>query len=207
MGGETTGEILKRLLSSKGLSQRKLAILSGVDRGYINALINGKRQNISQRIARKLAQPLEISPEIFFTEKTVIPRKESHEEALERFRITLPESVPIYEELTFHAGRPVEPTDYIPIARDQARGKRLEGYIVRGHSLSPQIEDGDTIIIDRDSQIEHGDIVAALVNGELHLARLRRIADEFFLENNDGRIKLEDSQVAAPVIEVRRRLK
>jgi len=124
MGGETTGEILERLLTTKGLSQRKLAMLSGVDRGYINALIKGKRQNISQKTARKLAQALEVSPEIFLAEEALAPRKESPEELLDRFRITLPESVPIFEEFTLHAGRPVEPMDYVPVVRDQAKGRR-----------------------------------------------------------------------------------
>jgi len=207
MGGETTGEILERLLTTKGLSQRKLAMLSGVDRGYINALIKGKRQNISLKTARKLAQALEVSPEIFLAEEALAPRKESSEELLDRFRITLPESVPIFEEFTLHAGRPVEPKDYMPVVRDRARSRDLEGYIVRGSSLSPMVEDGDVIIIDRDRQIDTGDIVACLIDGHLHLARLRKIAEELYLENNHGRYKLEEAQVAAPVIEVRRKLK
>ena len=50
--------------------------------------------------------------------------------------------------------------------------------------------------------LAHGDIVAALVDGEL-----RRVADEMWLENGDSRIRLDDCQAAAPVIEVIRRLK
>ncbi|MDH5696847.1 MAG: S24 family peptidase, partial [Dehalococcoidia bacterium] len=80
-------------------------------------------------------------------------------------------------------------------------------YIARGDCLEPEISDGNIIIIDRDGQIEHGDIVACLVKDELHLARLKKIAGEIYLENNHGRMKLEECQVVAPVIQVRRDLK
>lgn len=206
MEEETVGELLKRLLSQKGMSQRKLANLSGVDRGYINSLVKGRRGSITLRIARKLASALDESPEIFLRSTTYQP-KESHEDLLERYRITMPASVPIYEELALHAGEPVEPLDYVPVPREQARGKRLEAYIARGHCLEPEVKDGNIIIIDRDGEIDTGDIVACLVQGELRLARLRKIADELYLENNERRIKLEEAQVAAPVIEVRRKLK
>ena len=39
------------------------------------------------------------------------------------------------------------------------------------------------------------------------IARLRKVADELYLENNQGRFKFEESEVAASVIEVIRRLK
>jgi SOS-response transcriptional repressor LexA len=74
-------------------------------------------------------------------------------------------------------------------------------------SFSPLIEDKDIIIVDREASIDAGDIVACLFQGELHLGRLKKIAGELYLENNLGRIKLQDCQVAAPVIEITRRLK
>ena len=204
--GEKIGALIKRLREEKGLSQRQLATLSGVDRGYINQLEAGRGGSISLRTARKLAAALEKPPEIFLQDLTT-QHPETPHELLERIRINLPESVPIYEDFTLHAGRPTEAIDYIPVVRDQARGKDLEGYVVHGECLEPEINDGDIIIIDRDGQIEHGNIVACLIQGELHLARLRKVADELFLENNERRIKLEEAQITAPVIEVRRRLK
>jgi len=36
------GEIIKELREQKGLSQRRLSLLSGVDRGYINQIEAGK---------------------------------------------------------------------------------------------------------------------------------------------------------------------
>jgi len=212
---ENIGEIIRRVRKSKDLSQRKLSDLSGVDRAYICQLEAGKAGSITLVTARKLAQGLGVSPSIFLGSggelqkeaPTIIYRQETPEDILERLRVAISSTVPIYEDYPFHAGSPVEPIDHVAIVRNRARGKNLEGYVARGNCLEPDIKDGYIIIVDRDGQIDNGDIVAALVDGELYLARLRRIADEVYLENNNGRIKLEDCQVAAPVIEVRRKLK
>lgn len=62
---ESIGDIIKRLREEKGLSQRQLATLSNVDRGYINQLEAGKGGSISLRTARKLAAALEVPPDVF----------------------------------------------------------------------------------------------------------------------------------------------
>jgi repressor LexA len=202
---ESVGDIIKRLREEKGISQRQLAALSDVDRGYINQLEAGKGGSISLRTARKLAAALEVPPDIFLKGQAV--HLETPQEILQRFNLVLPESVPIYEEFPFHAGEPVEPVEYVSVAKEFTRHKNLEGYIVRGSCLSPIIEDKDIIIIDRDAEVKIGDIVACLVEGVMHLARLKRVTDELYLENNHHRMKLEEAQVAAPVVEIRRRLK
>jgi len=46
-----------------------------------------------------------------------------------------------------------------------------------------------------------------LYKNELHPGYLRKITDDLYLENGDGRIKQDECLVAAPVIEVIRRLK
>lgn len=213
--GENIGEIIRGVRKSKDLSQRKLSDLSGVDRAYICQLEAGKAGSITLVTARKLAQGLGVSPTIFLGPGAEIQkidpvkqlRPQTPEELLDRFRIAMPATVPVYDEFPLHASSPVEPVDHVAMVKHRARGKNLEGYIAHGNCLEPDIKDGNIIIVDRDGQIDSGDIVAALVNGELYLARLRKIADEVYLENNNGRIKLEECQVAAPVIEVRRRLK
>lgn len=71
----------------------------------------------------------------------------------------------------------------------------------------PSINDNDIIVVDKEAPINNGDIVAALVNNEMHLGRFRKIGDSYFLENNHTRFKLEDISIIAPVIQVVRRLK
>lgn len=203
---QSIGNLIKRFRLARGLSQRQLARLSGKDRGYINQLEAGRGGSISLETAKALAKGLDIKPELFLQSDKPIPQ-ESPEEMLDRFKIMMPATVPVYEELYFHADGPVSPIDYIAMARNRIGDRNLEGYMVHGNCLSPSIQDKDIIVIDRDGQVDVGDIVIVLSNGELHIGRLRKIAEEIYLEDNHGRIKLDDCQLAAPVVEVRRRLK
>lgn len=209
----TLGQKLKTLRAERDWTQLELAKRAGLDRGYIaNLEIDGVKKPAGQ-VFIKLAHAFNIPTENLYVaagyikEVYRVQRPETSEDILERLRVSISSTVPIYEEFPFHAGSPVLPVDQVAVIKYRARGRNLEGYIAQGNCLEPDIKDGNIIIIDRDAQIDNGDIVAALVDGELYLARLRKIAGELYLENNNGRIKLEEAQVSAPVIEVRRRLK
>lgn len=204
---ETIGQLIKRLREETGLSQRKLADLSGIDRAYISQLEGGRTSSISLRTARALAKGLGRSPEIFLKPNSAALARETPEDILERLRLAQPVSIPVYSEFPVHAGDLMEPVEYIYRARARAARKSVEGYLIHGKCLEPVIRDMDIIVVDRDAEINSGDVVAALVGDSMTLGRLRRIDDELWLENNEGRIKFEDCQVVAVVIEVIRRLK
>jgi transcriptional regulator with XRE-family HTH domain len=205
---------IRQLREERNWTQDELAKRCGLDRAYIAAIETKQIKKPSVESFLKLARAFKVRPEELYQAagyikdtRTVIPHKESWDEILVRFNIAMPSSVPIYEEFPYHAGEDVRPIDFVPVVKDQIKKRNLEGYIVRGSCLSPKIEDKDIIIIDRDASIENGDIVACLIDGKMHLARLRKIASQLWLENNDGRILFKEFEVAAPVIEVRRRLK
>lgn len=202
---EEVGALIKRLLKEKGLSQKQLATLSGVDRGYINQLVAGKEGSISLRIARKLAKGLGKPPEIFL-QNGIQSRPETLEELLDRLRLAAPRSIPVYLDYPFHAGDGVGPTDYV-YRHPKFASRNVEAYFVFGKCLEPIVDNGDIIIVDRDAGIVNGDFVACLVDNKLCVARLRKVADELWLETNTSKFKFEDCQMAAPVIEIRRRLK
>ena len=207
---ENWGLVIRRLREERGLTQSELGRKSGLRPSHISRIEAGAYTKPEHRTIIYLATGLNMKIDMLVKElrgKSPQTRQETPEDILERLRVTISSTVSIYEDFPIYAGEPVEPIAYVHIAREWAKGKRLEGYIAHGKCLEPEISDGNIIIVDRDGQIDNGDVVAALVDGELYLARLRKIADELYLENNDGRIKLEECQVAAPVIEVRRRLK
>lgn len=58
---ETIGQRILKFLELRGISQRELARLSGVERVYINQLIHGKAKSVGIPIAQKLARGLDIS--------------------------------------------------------------------------------------------------------------------------------------------------
>jgi transcriptional regulator with XRE-family HTH domain len=205
---------IKQLREERGWTQDELAKRSGLDRAYIAAIETKQIKKPSVESFLKLARAFKIRPEELYQAAgyikdvtTIIPHKEPWDEILVRFNIAMPSSVPIYEDFPFHAGEDIRPIDYIPMVKNHVKKRNLEGYIVRGSCLRPLIEDKDIIIIDRDAPIESGDIVAGLIDGKMHLARLRKIANQLWLENNNGRILFKEYELAAPVIEVRRRLK
>ena len=69
---------LKRLRVIKGLSQERLAEMSGVSRGTIQAVERGRRKNLSVPHAKKIAVVLDAEWPIFFGDDAVKPERVSH---------------------------------------------------------------------------------------------------------------------------------
>jgi transcriptional regulator with XRE-family HTH domain len=65
MGAIPVGKLIRELRLKTGLSQRKLSILSGVDRGYINQLEAGKTITITLDMASRLSKGLGLAPSVF----------------------------------------------------------------------------------------------------------------------------------------------
>jgi len=208
------GTKLKQLRAERDWTQKELAERSKLDRGYLANLECGKVAKPSADTFLKLARAFNIRPEVLYQAagyikeaESAYQHKETPEEILDRLKLATPQSIPVYTSFPFHAGDSAEPVEYVYRASARATRTGIEGYIVRGICLEPKIQDGDVIIVDRNASIDNGDIVACLIKGNLHIARLRKVANELWLENNDGKYKFEDCQVVAPVIEVIRRLK
>lgn len=72
----TFGERLKKYREAKGLSQIRLAEISGVDRSYVSLLESRQRKGrVSFETAAALAKALDISPELLYGEPVAIPQK------------------------------------------------------------------------------------------------------------------------------------
>lgn len=210
------GQKIKVLRKERDWTQDDLAKRSGVDRGTLASIETGKAKNPTTANLLKLARAFNIRPEELYqaagyiTEaKVAYPYRhtETSGEILERLRLAHPIGIPVYTEFPFHAGEGVEPVEYVYRARTKPSPRNIEGYLVNGDSLAPDVLRKDIVIVDRDGEIDSGNIVAALVGSHLYISRFRKIGDELWLENNYGRVKFEECQVAAPVIEVIRRLK
>ena len=206
---------IRELRAERDWTQAELAKRSGLDRGYIANLEGSKSiRRPSADALLKLARAFNIKPEELYEAagyikefEDVKPHPDTPEEILDKLKLATPISIPVYTDYPFHAGDPVEPVDFIYRARPKIANKNIEGYLVHGKCLEPQINSGDIVIVDREGEMNNGDIIACLLGNEVHIARLRKIADELWLENNNGRRKFEECQVAAPVIECIRRLK
>jgi len=206
---------IKDLRAAREWTQAELARRAGVDRRTISYLENQEREGRpSANVLLKLAQAFRIKPEELYQAagyikeaKLVAPRLETPEEILDRLRLASPQSIPVYPWscFPFHAGD--EPLEYVYITRRKSASKNVDAYIVHGGCLEPKVNDGDVIIVDLQGAIDNGDIVACLINNEFHVLRIRKVAGDLWLENNQNKYKFEQAQEIAPVIEIVRRLK
>lgn len=205
---------LRQLRADRGWSQTELARRTGLNRSYLANIEAGTIDKPSADTFLKLARAFTILPEELYEAAgyirgvlPLLPHRESPEELLNRLRQATPASIPVYTEFPVHAGGLMQPVEYIYRARPGANKQNIEGYIVHGRSLEPGIRDGDIIVVDRDGAIDNGDIVACLSDDRFLIGQLQSIRGELWIENNEGRTKLEECEVSAVVIEVIRRLK
>jgi transcriptional regulator with XRE-family HTH domain len=186
---ETPGEILKRLRNKKGLSQRALAAKAGVGREHINQIESGKIKSVTLRIAEALAKGLNEKPEVFFSPEIVTP-------------VTM---IPVYA--SFHSPIHEEPFDYVYYAKEKVAGKNIEAYrISSGQCLSPTIEQGNIVIVDRDRTPEPGNLLICLNGDEIIVGEYNEIGGECFLVNNEEKVYLKDVKTCAVIIEVIKRV-
>lgn len=205
---------LKELRAERDWTQNELARRSGVDRGYLASIETDKVDNPAVPIFLKLSRAFNIRPEELYQAADYIKdsmfyrHKETPEEILERLRLANPVSIPVYTSYPREFSKWYEMIDYIYLDRREAK-RSLEAYLIYGGKplMEPEIKDEDVIIVDREGEINNGSTIVCLYNDMLQLGKLRKIADELWLENNDGRIKFDECQVAAPVIGVIRKLK
>lgn len=199
------GKYFREEREKADLTQQELADKAHISRTSIILIEQGKRgKNITANTLIKLSNALKLNPQPVLE---AMGLKYTIHDLPESSRLPSPDRIPIYKDFPFHAGSPARPTDYFYRTWPGKAPKNIEGYPVRGTCLEPDIKEGDVIIVDREGSIDNGDIVACLINDELHIGRLRKIADELWLENNQGRFKFQECTVAAPVIEINRRIK
>ena len=201
--------ILKALRETRGWTQSELAKRAGLKKSHIAVMETRKKQNPSHKTICNLSRAFGYSDKEFLKiltgEEDIHPR-ESFEQILDRLRLVQPVAIPIYEQ-PVHAGEPSEPIDYIYRTRTKIAPQNIEGYIVSGHCLEPSINSGDIIIVDRDAEIETGEIVACLMEGKIWLGRVKRVNDKLCINNNNICKAISEVNIIAPVIEVIRRLK
>jgi len=209
---ERWGVLVKKLREAMGLTSAELAEKSGINSNTLRSWESKRKKSPDLEVVIKLAKGFGISKSLFENYLTTgnvesVIKKEILSDLPEKDRTPGPEIHYIYKDFSFHAGSPVRPVDHFYFDRPGKAPKNIEGYIVRGTCLTPKIEEGDVIIVDRDGSIDNGDYVACLIGEDLHVGRLRKVADELYLENNNGRYKFSECLVAAPIIEVNKRLK
>ncbi len=209
LAGMEWGAKIRQLREQRGITQTELAKRAGVTRGYIAQIETGLIKESGMDTFRRLASGLGMTLDELDAAvrgETLKPTEEP-EDWLERYRAAQPYRLQIRTDFVAHAGEPVQPPQYYWIPRGGAAPVGIEAIKVKGNCLEPVIQEGDVIIVDKNAEVNIGNVVACTYQDELHLGRLRKIAGEVFLENGHGTFKLEECPHVAKVIQIERTLR
>lgn len=165
---EIFGENLEKYLNKSGLDQRDLALKMDVSDATISNWINGKKFPRLDKI-QKLADLFSINKS-----DLIEAAKPSNILSLEPRTVR----VPILGKIA--CGDPIDAIEniegYIMKSPEDVKGGDFVAAIADGQSMAPTIPHGAVVTIRRQPEVENGQIVAALVNGDeqITLKRYRK---------------------------------
>lgn len=152
-------ELIKRLkvvMDTKEISAAELSRLSGIRASSISDYLNAKYEPKQDKIDL-MARALNVSPAWLMGYNT----EESPTRHAKGIRI------PVLGRVA--AGIPLEAIqsidDWEEISPQMAKGGDFFALRINGESMHPEIKNGDTVIVKKQSDIDSGDIAIVLING------------------------------------------
>nr|DAH37258.1 MAG TPA: Repressor protein CI [Caudoviricetes sp.] len=164
-------EHLKKIREAKGLLQKDVATVLGVDRTTYVKYERGDSDPGKDNIV-KLANFFGVSTDYIL----------EHENKLATAKKGV--EIPVLGKVV--AGIPIdaieEIIDYEEITPEMASQGEHFGLTVKGDSMEPKFSDGDVVIVRKQSDVDTGDIAVVLVNGnEATLKKLKKRPDGIML--------------------------
>ena len=170
----TKGENIRRIRQSKKISQAELAEAIGAAKQTIYKYEKGIITNIPSDNIEAIATALGVSPAdiMGWDEKSNIGDVVTDEIRM----------IPVFENVSagFGAYADSEVMDYVPLfVRNPSEVPNLMGIRVRGDSMYPKIEDGDIIIVRKQTSVDSGSIAVILLDGEEGLVKKVEYGDDW----------------------------
>lgn len=160
---------LKERRKQLKMTLEDVAKIVGVGRSTVRKWENGDIENIGRSNIVKLAEALRVSPYyIMGLEET-----DSH--------VVVPTiNIPVVNSVS--AGMPTynesDVIDYIAVMNTSIKNdKEYFGLIVSGDSMDLEFKDGDIVVVEKDAQVENGEIAVVAVNG--YDATVKRIKKDY----------------------------
>lgn len=159
---QETAKRIKDILKSKNIKQKQMLLDCGIGINSISEMAKGR--SASSAIILKIAEYLDVSVDYLLGTTDIPDRLGKNLRAVE----TAPQTMlPVYGLVS--AGRGLFADNEI-IGYESADCKYGNGeYIwveVSGDSMSPDIKDGDLVLLRRQTSVENGDVGIFLVDGE-----------------------------------------
>ncbi len=148
---------LSKLVKSQrlkyGLTMKELAQKVGVSEGLVSRWESGHVGSMKTDTAVKVADALYVSPLVFLGQDFL------EEKFIE---------IPIVEKVV--AGTPIFAQENIegmvPVNKDDFKGVMFALKVI-GHSMEPHIQEGDLLIIHKQENVDSGDVVIVMINGDM----------------------------------------
>lgn len=188
---------LKAIREAKGLTKYRLAKLSGISQTYIYRLELGEIKNPRRDTLQALAQGLNITLAQLVGETAPDETWRLVEQSLKAY-------IPVYSGIEVGMG----PIDYVVCTRETVPPDTIRGYRIAGLFLEPEIREGDTLIVDTAMSPVKNDIVLVIIEEQLAIERYKEDDDgSKWLEDNEGRHKLEGVSIFGIITEYVRKLR
>lgn len=167
----TLGERIRELRQKSGLTQEELA----KEIGYSTKTSISKMENdlldINQSTIVALARALKTTPSTLMGWEDDSKEHSNIRDVVPNNKIHM---IPIYATVSAGFGAYAEDNvvDYIPMIIDNPYDvKDTIGIQVKGDSMYPKIEDGDTIIVRKQESVDSGSVAVLLLDGEEGLVK------------------------------------
>lgn len=163
-----TGQRLKALRESKGLSQEEVAKIIGVGRTTYLKYESG--ENKPTRKLKELSRLFNVDANyILCMDSPITSTTQQPNSKYVR--------IPVLGRIV--AGIPMDAVedviDWEEIPREMAATGEFFGLKVKGDSMAPRIQEGDVVIVKRQADVESGKVAIVLINGnEATLKRVKK---------------------------------
>ena len=153
---------IESLCNRKGVNITQMCRDAGVNRSALNELKAGRTKRLSAINLMRIADYFNVTVEYLLTDK-----KSAEESNLGAMReITM---IPLYNSVS--AGFGAYASDlvagYVPTALHNGyNAKNLLAINVVGDSMSPEINDGDTVIVHKQDSVDSGTLAVVLMDGD-----------------------------------------
>ena len=162
---------LKERRKQLKMTLEEVAEIVGVGRSTVRKWENGDIENIGRSNIVKLAKALRVTP-------YYIMGIEEEDVGI----VTPTINIPVVNSVS--AGMPTynetDVIDYISVMNTSIKNdKEYFGLIVSGDSMDLEFKDGDIVVVEKDAQVENGEIAVVAVNGyDATVKRIKRDYDK-----------------------------
>ena len=168
------GKRIKQARESRKMSQEELGSLLGLNKSSIQRYESGQVQRIKLPILENMAKILNVNPNwlVLKADNPDMPREPSNISAVLGNQNIY--NIPVFESVSagFGAYASDDILEYIPvIITNYSDVEDTIAIKVKGDSMYPKIDDGDIIVVRRQTSVDSGDIAVVLLDGDEGLVK------------------------------------